>query len=255
MIVLSKYESQVGDGSEVGFFFRAPNVINFKRGSLGVDDESPAHITFLYIGKMEENNFDGIVEISEPILKSINSPFTVSLSGNVSVFKNDDKWVAHQVADFPDQVHSARRLLKEKLIESGINVDDKYEEWIPHLTLMYMPVGHEYTGETIDDEWICFGVEIWGLPNLKYLSFNKRPNLIGGDTNSDYFHLNKDRFKKEYDDENEEIERLIKPEPKIYPKRRDMERKRIIIDDPDLTQGSDKNNRGGKDMSLNYKRV
>jgi tRNA nucleotidyltransferase/poly(A) polymerase/DNA topoisomerase IB len=53
--------------------------------------------------------------------------------------------------------------------------------------------------------------------------------------------------------EDEEIERLVRPEPKKKPPRQDLHRKRVKVEtDPDVDHGD----RGDdKDMSLNYKRV
>lgn len=235
MIKQGKFETQTGDGKEVGFFFRAPKIIDEERGSLGEIDESPAHITFLYIGELDEDTYDKFYEVSEKFFKTIDGPIEFVLDDKVSVFENDDYWVAHQKVKIPEVLFKARSELKDKLEESGINVGDKWDEYDPHMTLKYMMPGYKYEDDPIKGEWIVFGVESWGLPNLKYFLFNND-------------HIRKAHKKSEDKKEEEAAEDLIRPEPKVFPPRKDS--KKSIINthsDKDLSSGTDSSD--GSDRS------
>lgn len=246
----SKYKSQTGDGSSVGMFFRAPGNIDEMRGSLGVEDESPAHTTFLHIGNIEEEDREGFFEITRRVLAGVKGPIEFVINDEVDVFKNDDFWVAHQKVRVPDELSKIRTILRDTLVEAGISVDDKYDEYVPHITLEYMEKGSKYEGSPLKGKWVAFGVEVWGLPHIGYVTF-KLPGKYSASKGKPHKDGDPHNALTLTEVENREIERLVRPEPKIYPSRDDSKRNVVNTGDNDLKRSRNDE----KDLSKNYKHV
>lgn len=177
ILLKEKFEKQTGDYNEVGLFFRCPQELDSVRGNLGEEDESPAHVTFLYIGKLDKKNENKFLNIVEQEFSKIKQPVIFELEQNIEYFKND-LWAAHQRVVVPKIMHQIRKDLKNKLIENGINVEDSYDEYKPHMTRAYFEPNKTEDLKPIKYKWNVDNIEVWGVSQIRRIEFMKRKKII-----------------------------------------------------------------------------
>lgn len=165
---------KTGDGHGVGLFIPLPKRLAESFPSLGEDDDSPSHVTFLYIG-----NFPG-ADQQEALVASLRETFrkwwpncTATLDG-LEYFDHHDKdrRVPHVHVEFDRDMDGLRHRVKQELLESGIQVADSWPAYKPHVTLDYMPgMDSQWEGAVPDGTWTFDSIEVWGLPETHVISF------------------------------------------------------------------------------------
>lgn len=164
--------TKCGDGESVGLFIPLPKNLAKKFPSLGQEDTSPSHVTFLYIG-----DFKGSAKQEElvRVLKDVCRrwwPVCKAVLGELQYFDHHDKdrRVPHVSVDFDKDLSSFRHRVKQELTDAGIEVGDRFPEYKPHVTLAYMPgMDAEWKGKVPKGSWSFDKMEVWGLPKVHRL--------------------------------------------------------------------------------------
>jgi tRNA nucleotidyltransferase/poly(A) polymerase/2'-5' RNA ligase len=161
---------KTGDGDGVGLFIPLPKNLAKKFPGLGENDDSPSHVTFLYIGDFQEDEAEQerLVEILRAILKRW-WPGAKATLGPVDYFvhKDKDRVVPHVTVDFDKDLSAFRHRIKQELLEAGFEVADKFPEYKPHVTLAYLPgLDGKWKGPVPKGSWEFDEMEVWGLPKV-----------------------------------------------------------------------------------------
>lgn len=164
--------TKTGDGDGVGLFIPLPKNLAKKFPSLGEEDDSPSHATFLYIGDFKNKKKQEIlVEKMKDICRRYWPNIKATLS-SLDYFDHPDKdrRVPHVSVEFDKDMSGFRHKVKQELLEAGIEVRDSFPEYKPHVTLAYMPgMDSEWKGRIPKGSWEFDTIEIWGLPQVHKL--------------------------------------------------------------------------------------
>lgn len=161
---------KTGDGHGVGLFIPLPKTLAKKFPGLGENDDSPSHVTFLYIGDFQgdEAEQDRLVETLREILRRW-WPGARATLGPVDYFVHEDKdrVVPHVTVDFDKDLSGFRHRVKQELSDGGFEVKDSFPEYRPHVTLAYLPgLDGKWDGPVPKGSWDFDEMEVWGLPKV-----------------------------------------------------------------------------------------
>lgn len=161
--------TKTGDGHGVGLFIPLPKKLAKKFPSLGENDDSPSHVTFLYIGEFQDEDAqERLVDALRDILGRWWPKVRATL-GPVDYFVHEDKdrVVPHVTVDFDKDLSGFRHRVKQELKEAGFPVNDKFPEFKPHVTLAYLPgMDGKWEGPVPQGTWEFNEMEVWGLPKV-----------------------------------------------------------------------------------------
>lgn len=164
---LAKHESQTGDGTSVGLFFRIPNGIAERFPPLGGDDGSPPHVTFLYVGRVPPGQEGRFLKICQDVFSEWGRP-TRAHHGDVTYFDHpsEHRRVAVLPLRFEEDLSDLRWRLRSRLLDNGFAVKDRFPlVYRPHTTLAYLEgVGSTWKGGHPGGDWVVNEAEVWGLP-------------------------------------------------------------------------------------------
>ena len=166
----------------VGLFIRLPEQLAKQFPSLAPEDNSPPHVTFLFIGKVPEEQDDILLETVNRVFAQ-GLPTIKAKLGDIDYFVHPDKdrRVAHCPVVFNRGMSELRTRLRSALEDAGIEVADSFPIYRPHVTLQYVPgTDGTYKGPAPSGDWEFDEVEIWGLPKEHKVSFHsgKRAKAI-----------------------------------------------------------------------------
>ena len=162
-------------GTSVGLFIPLPKRLAKKFPSLGENDTSPSHVTFLYIGDVKgEKEQKHLIDT----LKKVHGKWWPEVTGTLDGLEHfnhpdKDRRVAHVKVDFDKDLAGMRHRVKQELEDGGITVGDSFPEYKPHVTLEYMPGidSPDYEGDIPEGTWKFKGMEVWGLPKVHKIKF------------------------------------------------------------------------------------
>lgn len=164
--------TKTGQGESVGLFIPLPKHLAKKFPSLGEEDSSPSHVTFLYIGDFpNEGDQQKLVDILKESCRRF-WPLCEARLGELDYFDHEDKdrRVPHVKVEFDKDLAGFKHRIKQELQEAGVEVEDKFPEYKPHVTLAYMPgMDAEWKGKTPKGAWTFSEMEVWGLPKVHRL--------------------------------------------------------------------------------------
>jgi 2'-5' RNA ligase len=126
------------------------------------EDASPHHITVAYFGETPLEQESMLLNVINSVCKKT-APFPVKLAG-IGKFSNPDANVYHAKIE-SEELHNFRNILKDKLSENGIEVDAKYPDYTPHMTIEYVHSGEERRFESVnpEGEWQVNSFWLWGF--------------------------------------------------------------------------------------------
>lgn len=165
--------TKCGNGESVGLFIPLPKSLAKKFPSLGHEDTSPSHVTFLYIGcfkgkKQQEILLEKLSDICRRWW-----PMCHAVLGPLDYFDQDDqdRRVPHISVEFDKDLSGFKQRVKQELKDADIEVGDKFPEFKPHVTLAYMPgMDAEWKGKVPKGKWKFDELEVWGLPKVHKIS-------------------------------------------------------------------------------------
>lgn len=127
--------------------------------SVALRDDSPPHVTLLYIG-----NVTGSVRRIKEIVSSValqHAPFRVHLRGT-DYFDNPDKTVlyVHAVSPCLDELHAD---LRHSMKQAGYPIEQAdFDNYIAHMTLQYLPPEMRIQHMCMEHSWVVDRFELWG---------------------------------------------------------------------------------------------
>ena len=167
---------KTGDGTGVGFFIPLSEALASQFPSLGDNDSSPPHCTFLYIGHINKDQEAKFLEISNQVFTDMGR----SVRGTLDYFEyflnaENESRVAVMRIRFNQHLDEVRWKLRDALMDAGIQVDDSFPLiYQPHATLEYIDSPDTpYKGPTPQGSWDFSNIEIWGLPKLHVIPFTQ----------------------------------------------------------------------------------
>ena len=161
---------------KAGIFITLPKDLAKDCPSLGVHDDSLRHITALFIGKISKKEVELVEAVIKQVLKEQKS-FKVKLDDKVSYFpatESSDNCKVAKLKIISDDLHEFNKKLKEAIKAVGVEIEDKFPSYKPHLTLQYMEEGKEkYDGDLPKGSFVVDQVELWNGDYKKKFSFKK----------------------------------------------------------------------------------
>lgn len=173
--------TKTGVGEGVGLFIPLPKNLAKKFPGLGEEDDSPSHVTFLYIGDFKDKAKQKIlVETLGEAFRKWWPKVRASLD-KLEYFDHYDKdrRVPHVSVKFDKDLSGLRHRVKQELQEADIQVDDSFPEFKPHVTLAYLPgMNSKWDGEVPEGEWDFDEIELWGLPELHKVPLGPQSKVV-----------------------------------------------------------------------------
>lgn len=146
----------------VGIFVQMPDYLGKKFPKLANDD-SPAHVTTLYLGDQSPSDEDHIVAAVVEAVQDV-KPFEISMNGLGYFNKNKDGDKIAFVKILSPGLRAFRNKLVKSMKKHGVEWKDSYGTFKPHSTLKYFdgPDG-DYEGAVPAGSWTCKDVRVWGF--------------------------------------------------------------------------------------------
>lgn len=135
-------------------------------------DDSPPHITVLYVGELDESQAEELRKTVRAAIETL-EPFAVRIEGT-GHFDNPDQTVfyARVVSDALVNLH---HVLKSSVESAGIPVNHRYGPdgvFKAHVTLSYGPPGKHEDDLAIVGAWLVDRVEVWSMGSPVSMKFN-----------------------------------------------------------------------------------
>ena len=148
----------------VGLFFPLPGGLAKKFPSLGEEDDSPPHVTFLYVGDgPEPGDIPRFLDVVRAEVQNWPWRITGTLMG-LEYFHNPEHTVAYDRVSFFNDMTPLRVSMLQALETNGFTVEDSHPlDYHPHATLAYLSPGDTYAGDVPQGSWTFNTVEVWGL--------------------------------------------------------------------------------------------
>jgi 2'-5' RNA ligase len=163
----AKHEWQTGDGSGVWTGFRIPEPYADQFPDLGDEDNSPPHITFLYIGEVDPERSEELAGIISDVFSTARLVRAQHLG--LDYFEQPDREgrVAINRVRFSHDLAGYRDQLRSRLEDAGFEVADSFPVYQPHTTLEYLDEADAtYRDQVPKGSWSVGALEVWGLPQV-----------------------------------------------------------------------------------------
>lgn len=174
----AKDGKKTGDRTGVGFFVPLPANLANHFPSLGSEDSSPPHITFLYVGEVPADQESRLLDAASRVFQFIKEPIRAHIQG-LGYFDHPGKGrrVAVVTWRFDQDMADLRWRLRDALQEAGFPVDDSFPlVFRPHTTLAYMEgLDAHYEGLVPEGDFFFDRIEVWGLPTVPKVQFGQDP--------------------------------------------------------------------------------
>jgi len=161
---------KTGNHTDVGFFIPLPSDQAAAFPSLGAQDKSPPHVTFLYVGAISKESEGHFLQVVEKALSNAVPKVRARTSTAPEYFVQPVQGtrVAVLPVRFSFDMAALRWRLREALLDAGFQVADSFPLlYKPHVTLEYLEdLDTPYKGTIPRADWVFSGLEIWGLPSV-----------------------------------------------------------------------------------------
>lgn len=170
-----------GDGTKVGLFLPLP--ASFDRlFPLKDEDGSAAHLTYLIIGEVPEDQREEVLDILRDEISAVNGPVRIT-ANEIGYFDNKKgQKIAHLVPEISESsLEEARVRIIERLRAIGIEPKDYgTDKWKPHITLGYLEPDEEWEEDIPEVDFHAAELELWGWPEAVSLPFgmNKESSVL-----------------------------------------------------------------------------
>jgi tRNA nucleotidyltransferase/poly(A) polymerase/DNA topoisomerase IB len=167
---------KTGDRTGVGLFIPLSDELGAHFPSLGDEDKSPPHTTFLYVGTVPKERDEEFLRITQNVVSDYRGPVQGHLSyQDYFLHPAKDRRVAVMRVRFSQDLAGLRWKLRDALLDAKFQVDDSFPLiYQPHVTLSYLDgLTATYVGVVPEGSWEFDGIEVWGLPKLHQVDFNR----------------------------------------------------------------------------------
>jgi len=165
---------KTGYRDSVGLFIPLPAALARQFPSLGTEDRSPPHTTFLFVGDVSEDREADFLRVLSDAFQGEGWPRVKATLGDLNYFQHTDKGriVPHVAVKFGQPMAELRDRVKNRLEEAGFEVKDSFPVYMPHVTLDYTPgFDKPYKGDVPTGTWEFDEMEVWGLPKVHKVKF------------------------------------------------------------------------------------
>ena len=160
--------NKTGDYSSVGLFFPMPIWLAHQFPALP-EDRSPAHVTFLIIGKVDPARKQDLLDVVRHHVRRFGAVRCTLRARDE--FKNPKgQSIHHLPVAFDRDIGTLRKTLTRELRESGFDVADAFPNYRPHATLEYADADSPYTGPEPTGSWEPV-LEVWGMSEVHRVPF------------------------------------------------------------------------------------
>lgn len=184
---------------KVGLFIPLPRHLADQFPSLAPHDNSPSHVTLLYVGDVPDERRDEFLMLIERVLVTdrIKGSVRATLDRLEYFDTPHDGRVAVMRVLFNEDMSRLRQRIVRALRDAAFDVKDSFPDvYRPHVALRYMPEGERaYRGAVPSGSWEFEGVEVWGLDpdylwsreghdadvSVPFRKYAKAPTLRPGD--------------------------------------------------------------------------
>lgn len=184
---------------------------------LATIDDSPPHVTVLYIGELNDCQAQLVRTVCAEVIKGF-EPFEIGICGT-GHFLNSDSSVFHArvIADRLTELH---HVLRSALETAGIPIKHTYGEcgntYQGHVTLAYLPPGQMEPDIDMVGSWVVDRIEVWNMGSPVSLKLGSQP-CLGCSVGMCRMHVTEGKKKKD--------ELLLEPEdqnPRRKPKKKEF---------------------------------
>ena len=162
--ILSWHKQEQEFGKSVGLFVPLPAhlAIQYPEDGRTGEDSSPPHITVVYIGSFPKELEKKLVKLTQEICSNA-KPFKVKLTRTKTFFTENKQTIFHSPVK-SKKLTNFHSDIKNHFMNNQIQVDTKYPDYNPHVTIEYVNEGDKpkYKGLHIIDEFVVDSVWIWG---------------------------------------------------------------------------------------------
>lgn len=154
--------------ASVGLFLPLPKVLAQQFPSLAPEDDSPPHVTLLYVGPVPSARKDAFLTVVRAALSQQPGPITATLGApDVFVHPDKDRRVWHSRVQFSKDVAGIRDRVRSALMDAGFEVLHSFPlAFFPHVTLAYVPDASStklWDGPVPEGTWTFDDVAVWGF--------------------------------------------------------------------------------------------
>lgn len=161
MLLKNLYESDNPDTSKVYISINLPSDVSHKFPT--IDDVKP-HITVLYL---QEQSHEDYLKIVDLVRHSVNiEPFTIDFGGLGKFDKKE--LVTFTKVKLCNGLKELRSNIESTLKQAGIEWENTYGDYVPHITLNY----GEWDKEVPSGAFVCDWVNIHGFDKHVKINFN-----------------------------------------------------------------------------------
>lgn len=158
-----------GDGKSVGLFLPLPAHLAAQFPSLGENDDSPPHVTLLYVGDVPKAREKLFLSTVTTVLSKQAGPIIATLGEpDFFVHPDKDRRVWYSRVTFSKDMAEIRDRLWLALEDAGFDVKHSFSlAFTPHVTLAYMEgEAHSHTrwkGSVPKGSWSISSMSVWGM--------------------------------------------------------------------------------------------
>lgn len=141
-----------------------PKRVSEEWPSLGDEDDSPTHITMLYVGEVCRKGYTRILKAVHDVCASV-KPFTIEMTDYGEFQNPGGQTIAHMI---PRALHGTElaeihERLWQQITGRGVEVQHIRDgAFKPHATLAYVESGESYDGPKPAATWGCSYLDVWG---------------------------------------------------------------------------------------------
>ena len=160
------------DNKHVGIFLPLPEAIS-EQFPPKPDDESPPHITVLYVGEMNPHFEEALREAVGSVCKKM-KPFAAKLSGPKKFLNREGQSIKHSPIT-SQKLQRFNKALKIELYKNFVPFDNKYPEYKPHVTIEYINEGEKSKSRGLrpKGKWVVDHCWIFGTQEPYLIPFGK----------------------------------------------------------------------------------
>jgi tRNA nucleotidyltransferase/poly(A) polymerase/2'-5' RNA ligase len=168
-----KTAAVTGDGTGVGFFIPIPEALADQFPSLEPHDDSPPHITFMYVGGVLKDQQEQFLAVAKEAFSQLEGPVKAVLDG-VDTFQGQEQRVAYSKVRFSQDLIQAHDHVKKHLEDNGFEVAHSFPFLTPHATLAYLGPTQVWEGHAPEGTWTFDSIQVWGLPDLEEIPLGEQ---------------------------------------------------------------------------------
>jgi DNA ligase D-like protein (predicted 3'-phosphoesterase) len=168
------------DKPKAGVFITLPDELAKKFPLLGKHDDSIPHVTALFIGKVHKKHEDLLLKIIKEVAKEY-ALLEMKLDDKVTYFpptKHSDGCKIAKLKIISPDLHKFNKELKKAVKDAGIDIDDHFTGYKPHITLSYMePPRKTYDREFPSGSWVAKEVHLWNGDKKNVISLGENKDI------------------------------------------------------------------------------